>query len=170
MEADFLGCHLQLCARSAGWQQLLVFWWTLLCAAASCIQVISPPRLPSTVLSFPIPVEDLLLARTDKSRGMSQSRRWCIYLKNCVFLWTPIAEPPFQPSTLIKLCCAQGNLLFKIQWKWGHWKLIILMHTALWAFACYWNDFTKRNSNEGWIGGEDKLFPSHFPNDRPAAM
>lgn len=111
-----------------------------------------------------------LLASTDKSSGMSQSWGWCVYLKNSVFLWTPTADPPFQQNTLIKLCCTQGNQLFKIQWKWGHWKLIILMLTALWAFACYWNDFTKRNSNEGWIGGEDKLFPSHFPNDRPAAM
>lgn len=117
-----------------------------------------------TALSWVFPA----LWKTPSSQGLTSPVE-CLSLVDDVYTCTPTAEPPFQQSTLIKLCCAQGNLLFKIQWKWGHWKLIIML-TALWAFACDWNDFTKRNSNEGWIGREDKLFPSHFPNDRPTAM
>lgn len=84
VEVDFLHCHLQLSARSAGWQQLRVLWWTLLCAAVSCIQVIRPPRVHSTVLSFSIPVEELLLARIDKSR-------WeCLSLVGDVYTWRTV--------------------------------------------------------------------------------
>lgn len=83
VEADFPGCHLQFCARSAGWQQLLVLWWTLLCAAPSCTQVISPSRVHSTVLSFPIPVEDLSLQALT-------SPVECLSLEGDVYTWRTV--------------------------------------------------------------------------------
>lgn len=175
VEADFLGCHVQFCVRSAGWQQLLVLQWQqllelwLLCAALlhtgnqslkgtqHCPQFSHPCGRPTPCkgwqVQWNVSVMEVMYIPEEQGFSLSTNSR------------APISDKHYDQTLL-----CSGESVFKILWKWVPWKLIIVMLTALWAFACYWNDFTKRSSNEGWIGGEDKLFPSHFPNDRPAAM